>query len=123
MSVKFEKETIRDAPVPGGRRHDIVHEVGERLTGGDTTKGYLAVCVREMIENWACHAKILDIRHISSSYRRTLSAQRCLLQDLLLHCKKFWHLGWLMILVGWSVLEFPRWRHMEPSSAHPSVTS
>ena len=43
MSVKFEKETIRDAPVPGGRKHEIAHEIGERLTGGDTVQGYLAV--------------------------------------------------------------------------------
>lgn len=43
MSVKFEKETIREAPVPGGRKHEIAHEIGERLTGGDTAQGYLAV--------------------------------------------------------------------------------
>jgi hypothetical protein len=43
MSVKFEKETIREAPIPGGRRTDIVHEVGERLTGGKGQTGYLAV--------------------------------------------------------------------------------
>ena len=43
MSVRFEKETIRDAPIPGGRRTDIAHEVGERLTGGKSQTGYLAV--------------------------------------------------------------------------------
>ena len=43
MSVKFEKETVRDAPIPGGRRTDIAHEVGERLTGGKSQTGYLAV--------------------------------------------------------------------------------
>ena len=43
MSVKFEKETVKDAPIPGGRRHEIAHEMGERLTGGETAQGYLAV--------------------------------------------------------------------------------
>ena len=43
MSVKFEKETIRDAPIPGGRRQDIAHQVGEKLTGGQSQMGYLAV--------------------------------------------------------------------------------
>ena len=43
MSVKFEKETVRESPIPGGRRTDIAHEVGERLTGGKSQTGYLAV--------------------------------------------------------------------------------
>ena len=43
MSVKFEKETVKDAPIPGGRKHEIAHEIGERLTGGETAQGYLAV--------------------------------------------------------------------------------
>ena len=43
MSVKFEKETIREAPVPGGRKVDFAHEVGEKLTGGESQTGYLAV--------------------------------------------------------------------------------
>ena len=43
MSVKFEKETIRDAPIPGGRKHEVAHEIGERLTGGESAQGYLAV--------------------------------------------------------------------------------
>lgn len=45
MSVKFEKETVKDTPIPGlgGRKHEIVHEIGERLTGGETARGYLAV--------------------------------------------------------------------------------
>ena len=45
MSVKFEKETIKDSPLPGlgGRKHEFAHEIGERLTGGETTQGYLAV--------------------------------------------------------------------------------
>ncbi len=48
MSVKFEKETVKDSPLPGlgGRKHEIAHEIGERLTGGETAKGYLAVSNR-----------------------------------------------------------------------------
>lgn len=45
MSVKFEKDTVKDTPIPGlgGRKHEIAHEIGERLTGGETAQGYLAV--------------------------------------------------------------------------------
>lgn len=43
MSVKFEKETIRETPVPGQRKVGFAHDVGERLTGGDSPTGYLAV--------------------------------------------------------------------------------
>lgn len=43
MSVKFEKETFREAPIPGGRKQTFAHEVGERLTGGQSQTGYLAV--------------------------------------------------------------------------------
>ena len=42
-SVKFERETIRNAPIPGDTKHEIVHAIGERLTGGETKTGYLAV--------------------------------------------------------------------------------
>ncbi|KAL8987584.1 MAG: hypothetical protein Q9169_008682 [Polycauliona sp. 2 TL-2023] len=45
MSVKFEKETIKNTPIPGGKKHEIAHEIGERLTGGEGgAAGYLAVC-------------------------------------------------------------------------------
>lgn len=44
MSVKFEKETIKEASIPGGgRKQSFAHEIGEHLTGGETQKGYLAV--------------------------------------------------------------------------------
>ncbi len=43
MSVKFEKETIRTAPLPGQKKVGFAHEVGERLTGGESLTGYLAV--------------------------------------------------------------------------------
>jgi len=43
MSVKFEKETIRETPIPGQRKVAFAHELGERLTGGESQTGYLAV--------------------------------------------------------------------------------
>ena len=43
MSVKFQQETVRDAPLPGRRKEGIAHNIGERLTGGETAQGYLAV--------------------------------------------------------------------------------
>ncbi len=45
MSVKFEKETVRTAPVPGPRagKEDTMHKIGEAVTGGKSQTGYLAV--------------------------------------------------------------------------------
>lgn len=43
MSVKFEKETIRDTIISGGSKTDIAHAIGERITGGKGQTGYLAV--------------------------------------------------------------------------------
>ena len=43
MSVKFEKETVRETSLPGGRKHDLAHEIGEKFTGGKSQTGYLAV--------------------------------------------------------------------------------
>ena len=43
MSVKFKEETVRTV-TGGGKSEDIVHRVGERLTGGKTASGYLQVC-------------------------------------------------------------------------------
>ncbi|KAL9125462.1 MAG: hypothetical protein Q9217_005337 [Psora testacea] len=51
MSVKFEKETVRDTSVPGGRKHEIAHEIGERLTGGETAQGYLAAYLHQLQTN------------------------------------------------------------------------
>jgi hypothetical protein len=42
MSVKFTEETTR--AVTGGKSEDLAHRVGERLTGGKGTTGYLQVC-------------------------------------------------------------------------------
>ena len=42
MSVKFAKETIQETSVGGGR-HGIAHDIGEKLTGGESQQGYLAV--------------------------------------------------------------------------------
>lgn len=54
MSVKFEKETIRQtgggagtAAAHGIGKHHLAEEIGTTLTGGKGnigTKGYLAVC-------------------------------------------------------------------------------
>jgi hypothetical protein len=46
MSVKFEKETVRTAQVPGvrGAKEDTMHKIGEAVTGGKSQTGYLAVC-------------------------------------------------------------------------------
>jgi hypothetical protein len=53
MSVKFEKETIKQtggaaaSAVLGGGKHDLAEEIGTALTGGKGnvgSKGYLAVC-------------------------------------------------------------------------------
>ena len=43
MSVKFQQETVRDAPIPGLKKDGVAHNLGERLTGGETASGYLAV--------------------------------------------------------------------------------
>lgn len=44
MSVKFEKESIKEASIPGGGvKQTFAHEIGERLTGGESQTGYLAV--------------------------------------------------------------------------------
>lgn len=51
MSVKFEKETIRDAPIPGGRKQTFAHEIGERLTGGESQTGYLAAYLKQLQTN------------------------------------------------------------------------
>jgi len=54
-SVKFEKETVRNAPLPGevvaDAAHNVAHEIGERLTGGDTVKGYLQAYLKQLEEN------------------------------------------------------------------------
>jgi len=51
MSVKFERDTVRNAPIPGGRRHELAHEIGERLTGGPTASGYLAAYMQQLQSN------------------------------------------------------------------------
>jgi len=51
MSVKFEKETIREAPVPGQRKEGFAHAIGERLTGGQTKTGYLAAYLDQLQKN------------------------------------------------------------------------
>ena len=43
MSVKFQEEAVRTV-TGGGKSEDLVHRVGERVTGGKTANGYLQVC-------------------------------------------------------------------------------
>jgi len=65
-SVKFERETIRNAPLPNGANipvvergiertrevvHDVAHDLGERLTGGETTTGYLQFYLKQLESN------------------------------------------------------------------------
>lgn len=88
MSVKFEKETIKQtAGVAGaqgiatmaGGKHPLATEIGTALTGGKASvgqRGYLAVSY----PNSAClttHSDILN-RLTSSNSKRTLCGQRCL---------------------------------------------
>lgn len=56
MSVKFEKETIKQqgsaqSLLGKDKHHGVAHELGERLTGGETAKGYLAVRRRFLRES------------------------------------------------------------------------
>lgn len=46
MSVKFQQETVRTTGIRPAAK-ELAHEVGERLTGGKTQTGYLAVCIHE----------------------------------------------------------------------------
>jgi hypothetical protein len=52
MSVKFEKETVRTAPIPGAKAgtEDTIHKIGEAVTGGKGQNGYLAVWVLSVQE-------------------------------------------------------------------------
>lgn len=47
MSVKFQQETVRTTSGIRPAAKELAHEVGERLTGGKTQTGYLAVCIHE----------------------------------------------------------------------------
>lgn len=45
MSVKFQEETVRTVTqAAGGKPEDLVHRIGDRLTGGKGQTGYLQVC-------------------------------------------------------------------------------
>ena len=81
MSVKFEKETVKDAPIPGGRKHEIAHEIGERLTGGETAQGYLAVRRTTKGLEQDTRTNGYSIRPTSSSSRRIPSGRRCSLRE------------------------------------------
>ncbi|KAL9104842.1 MAG: hypothetical protein Q9163_000228 [Psora crenata] len=51
MSVKFEKETVRETSIPGGSKHEIAHEIAETLIGGETARGYLAAYLQQLQTN------------------------------------------------------------------------
>ncbi|ERF71943.1 hypothetical protein EPUS_06502 [Endocarpon pusillum Z07020] len=53
MSVKFEKETVRTAAVPGLRAgtEDTIHKIGEAVTGGKSQTGYLAAYLKQLQSN------------------------------------------------------------------------
>jgi hypothetical protein len=83
MSVKFEKETIRQtggvAGTSGafrGGKHELADEIGTALTGGKGNvgqPGYLAVSL-------LCKDKYMMLtmfRHISNNSRRTRYELRC----------------------------------------------
>ena len=125
MSVRFEKETVRDMPAPGGRKHEIAHEIGERLTGGDTAAGYLAVCSPSQSHFHVYPRKQIltqdsDSRHTSSNSKRTLCAPRCLLLVPSPPLKKSWPHGSHTTgasMVTTSALVSLRWPSTEPLSA------
>ncbi|KAJ5356836.1 Mpv17/PMP22 [Penicillium concentricum] len=50
MSVKFQEETVRTV-TGGGKSEDLVHRVGERLTGGKTASGYLQAYLLQLQKN------------------------------------------------------------------------
>ncbi|EFE29963.1 integral membrane protein, Mpv17/PMP22 family, putative [Trichophyton benhamiae CBS 112371] len=51
-SVKFEKDTVRTAGTAATKAsEDLVHAVGERLTGGKSQNGYLAAYLKELQSN------------------------------------------------------------------------
>ena len=54
MSVKFAKETVREAAVSGGRKVAFAHEIGEKITGGESQTGYLAVSVQSFVHSAQC---------------------------------------------------------------------
>lgn len=61
MSVKFQQDTVRDTPIPGGRKHEFAHEIGERLTGGETAQGYLAVSFVHFFTAYQMNHRTADI--------------------------------------------------------------
>ncbi|KAJ5940294.1 hypothetical protein N7516_000462 [Penicillium verrucosum] len=50
MSVKFQEEAVRTV-TGGGKPEDLVHRVGERLTGGKTAAGYLQAYLLQLQKN------------------------------------------------------------------------
>lgn len=51
MSVKFQQETVRATAPIVGRDESTAHRIGEALTGGNTSKGYLAAYLKQLQSN------------------------------------------------------------------------
>ena len=91
MSVRFEKETVRNAPVPGQRQEDVAHKIGERLTGGKSTTGYLAVRVI-LIPGTRKHLTF-NARHTFNNCSQIRCVPRCLHLGHWRHYKRCWLRG------------------------------
>lgn len=136
MSVKFEKETIKQTGGIGGvqgistmrgGKHELADEIGTALTGGIGNAGkpgYLAV--RGTSDNaqggapeWNSHTDERCIyRHIYSSSRPIHSEPRCSRLDRFQQLKNSWPRGLQKTAIRMATTlhqEFRRWPHTEHS--------
>jgi hypothetical protein len=134
MSVKFEKETIKQtggiAGTQGidtmrGGKHELAEEIGTALTGGKGnagTPGYLAVRIR--FRKWSTMDTVLTIvlhRPISSSFRRIPFGLRCSHPEPYQLHKNFSRRGSRRTATRMATTshhECQRWLRTELSSAH-----
>ena len=139
MSVKFEKETIKQtggvAGMQGintmrGGKHELAEEIGTALTGGKGNAGkpgYLAVRIR--FQKWSTTDTMLTIvldRPTSSSFRRIPFGLRCSHPEPYQLHKSFSHRGLRRIATSMATTshhECQRWLRTELSSAHPWAMS
>jgi len=131
MSVKFEKETIKQtggtaASVLKGGKHDLADEIGTALTGGKGNigaKGYLAVSDEALVAVWYC-AYILLYRPTSTNCGQILCEQRC---SHLVHSpehKNSWPRGSRRIVTRMDTISLRaslKWLHTELSSVRQWV--
>jgi hypothetical protein len=136
MSVKFEKETIKQtggvagtggiSTMKGGKHH-LAEEIGTALTGGKGNvgaQGYLQVNAQVS----AYHKFNSDGKYRPTCYnfRPILSGRRCLRLGRSLHFKSFLRLGSPKTGTPKAITshqECPRWPYMALSSALLSATS